>query len=80
MLFANVSGLLCEADCGMYGTDVAHPSEGRTWARSVTEGPALSVLKRKWIVNVVGVKCWHVLKLVADALFANVPGLFWEAG
>ena len=27
-LFTNVSGLLCLAGCGIYGTDGAHPSEG----------------------------------------------------
>jgi len=30
----------------MYGTDGAHPSEGESWARFVTEGPALSVSER----------------------------------
>ena len=67
---------------------------GRSWARCASEGPALSVLKRLWIVNVVsvhflsknerkvkvvGVKCWHVLKLAVDACIANVSGLFCEA-
>ena len=42
-LFVNASGLFCVAGCGMYGTDGAHPSEGESWARCVTEGPDLSV-------------------------------------
>ena len=45
-LFVNVPGLCCEVVCGMYGTDGAHPSEGESWARFVTEGPALSVSER----------------------------------
>ena len=37
----------------------------------------LSKNERK--VKVVGVKCWHVLKLAVDACIANVSGLFCEA-